>query len=873
MHVTPGSRLGPYEILAPIGAGGMGEVWKARDTRLDRSVAVKILPAALAQNAQLRLRFEREARTISQLHHPNICTLFDVGDDFLVMEYLEGESLADRLTRGPLPLAEVLRVGVQIAHALDKAHRAGIVHRDLKPGNIMLTKSGAKLLDFGLARAAEPAPSLTAVTEQKPLTQEGTILGTYQYMAPEQLAAEEADARSDIFAFGAVLYEMLTGARAFEGKTKTSLIAAIIGGEPRPLSQLQPLTPPALEHVITKCLAKERDERWQSAADIAGELEWIARSSFGDVAAPVAKKGRSRRLIVNAALAIAIGTAILLGVIAVRLWWRVAAAEQPVRAELLLPQSAIRGTVVRGATVLSPDGTCLAAVIGPRGRSMILIRDIRSGTDRVLAGTEGATFPFWSPDGTEIGFFAGQKLRKIASLGGPVEILADAQQGRGGSWGANGVIVFAPNLVGPLFRISEAGGAVTAVTKPGKGWTHRNPVFLPDGRTFLFTARDNDAMPVADLHAGSVEGSLDKRIVVGASNAAFDRGRIFFVRNGNLVSQQFDAKALAATGVPTAVCDQVEYYNARDLGNFSVAAGRLIYVSAQSDPRQIAIYDRSARAVDVKGEPGQYRVLDLSSDGTRLAVLVGIGPADVWVMQLDRGVLSRVTFTNSLLVTAAFSPDGKEIATATSTLGQHSTIVIHSLETTSSRDVVELPRAVQINGWSPDGKYLIGQIQSLETAHDVGYLALDHPQQFVSIVHGPSEEIMPSLSPDGKWLMYTSLESGLPQVYVTSFPSGEGKWQVTANGATAGRWTRDGKQIMFVTSGTSNLNVVDVQFDPTPRFGTPVPQPLMVAEPSDLLHSYLPTPAGNIITTKMAGEAQPQPIHLILNWPRLLPAS
>ncbi|HJT17792.1 MAG TPA: serine/threonine-protein kinase, partial [Thermoanaerobaculia bacterium] len=324
MTIAPGSRLGPYEILSPIGAGGMGEVWKARDTRLDRSVAVKVLPAGFAQNAQLRLRFEREAKTISQLDHPHICTLFDVGDDYLVMEFLEGESLADRLTRGPLPLGEVLRLGTQIAQALDRAHRAGIVHRDLKPGNIMLTKSGAKLLDFGLARST--VTTATDATQHKPLTSEGMILGTYQYMSPEQIAGEEADARSDIFSFGAVLYEMLTGKRAFEGKSKTSIVAAIVGGEPRAISQLQPMTPPALEHVIAKCLAKEPEMRWQSAGDIATELEWIAHAP----AVETRKQRRVSRFLLPALLAIVAAAGIATAGYLER---RLNVAERPLRAQ------------------------------------------------------------------------------------------------------------------------------------------------------------------------------------------------------------------------------------------------------------------------------------------------------------------------------------------------------------------------------------------------------------------------------------------------------------------------------------------------------------------------------------------------------------
>ncbi len=451
MTIAPGVRLGPYEILAPIGAGGMGEVWKARDTRLDRTVAVKILPAELAQTSQFRLRFEREAKTISQLDHPHICTLFDVGDNYLVMEYLEGESLADRLTRGPLPLPDVLRFGIQIAQALERAHRGGVVHRDLKPGNIMITKSGTKLLDFGLARSTPSAIIPSDATAHKPLTQEGTILGTYQYMSPEQIAGEEADARSDIFSFGAVLYEMLTGKRAFEGKTKTSLIAAIVGGEPRPVAQLQPLTPPALEHVITKCLAKEPDGRWQSAADIAGELEWISGSSVGEIGRP-----QQRRRVPVATIILGIAAAVA---IAAAIWFsrRLQILEQPLRAELTLPASTPLTPSTAGTIALSPDARRVALLVGGSGANVtgansLAIRDFATGQLHLLAGTEGATFPFWSPDGKRLAFFADQKLKAITVDSGSIDILCDARAGRGGSLSRARVIVIPPHARGPVFN-------------------------------------------------------------------------------------------------------------------------------------------------------------------------------------------------------------------------------------------------------------------------------------------------------------------------------------------------------------------------------------------------------------------------------------
>jgi hypothetical protein len=419
MTLSAGSRLGPYEILAPLGAGGMGEVWRGRDTRLDRSVAIKVLPAAFSKDAQFKLRFEREARTISQLNHPHICTLYDVGDNYLVMELLEGESLADRLTKGPLPLEQVLRYGTQIADALDKAHRAGIIHRDLKPGNIMIAKSGAKLLDFGLAKSsvgagvlAGPAAETAAATQHRPLTAEGTILGTFQYMAPEQLEGLEADARTDIFGFGAVLYEMATGHRAFEGKTKTSLIAAIVKENPRPMAELQPLTPPALEHVVNKCLSKDPDDRWQNAHDIAEELKWISEAgSSAGVAAPLIARRKSReRLGWVAAVAVAGGAAV---------FFATRRPDPPPRLETaVVPPEGVAFSYVGGSIALSDDGRQVAFVgRGADGKSLIWVRSLDSSVARPLAGTEGASFPFWSPDAKSIAFAAGDKLKKVSPAG------------------------------------------------------------------------------------------------------------------------------------------------------------------------------------------------------------------------------------------------------------------------------------------------------------------------------------------------------------------------------------------------------------------------------------------------------------------------
>jgi serine/threonine protein kinase len=478
--VAAGTRLGPYEVIAPIGAGGMGEVWRGRDTRLDRSVAIKILPAEFAQNAQFKQRFEREAKTISQLSHPNICTLYDVGENYLVMELLDGESLAEKLAKGPLPLEQVLRYGVQIADALDKAHRAGIVHRDLKPGNIMITKSGAKLLDFGLAKVGASI-DLDGPTQHKPLTQEGAIVGTFQYMAPEQLEGEEADARTDIFAFGAVLYEMATGQRAFEGKTKTSLIASIVTAQPKPMSQVQPLTPPALEHVVRKCLAKDRDDRWQSAHDIAEELRWISEAgSQAGVATSLTLRRKTRERI--AWIAALVLTALVAAAFGLRRPRPIPVITSSITAPLHAPFEFI------GQATLSPDATSIAFVGFGKSGTSLCIRPMDKNEPRQLAGTQGALAPFWSPDGKSLGFFADGKLKRIAVAGGPARVISVAEGPfPGGTWNKHDVIVFSAEGSGPLYRVDAAGGKPQALTKLSpEEEAHRWPAFLPDDEHIIF---------------------------------------------------------------------------------------------------------------------------------------------------------------------------------------------------------------------------------------------------------------------------------------------------------------------------------------------------------------------------------------------------
>src|ERR1700680_2479201 len=589
MSLPAGPTRGPYEISAPLGAGGMGEVYRARDTRLDRTVAVKVLPQHLADTPEARERFDREARAVSSLNHPHICILHDVGHqgstDYLVMEYLEGETLGKRIERGPLPAAELLRIAVEIADALEKAHRQGILHRDLKPGNIMLTKAGAKLMDFGLAKATPAAVDLSssptvsqpapADPRREPLTARGTIVGTFQYMAPEQIEGKETDARSDIFSFGAVLYEMATGKKAFEGRSQASLIAAILEREPPPISTLQPMSPPALDRVVKTCLEKDPDERFQTAHDLKLQLQWIGEGgSQAGVPAPVAAHRKARERVAWVAAAVFL---ILAGVAAAAYWQLARQPERAVRAYILPPEKSSFRTGGPGVrpVVVSPGGRLLVFSAASSDGVRLWVRPLDSLIAQPLVGTENATYPFWSGDSRNIGFFQDGKLKRIAVSGGPPQSLCDAPSGRGGTWSRDGVILFAPSTASTIFRVSQAGGATEPVTKLNAARqenSNRWPYFLPDGRHFIFFGRSNDTTQTGNF-LGSLDGGEPKLVLKGSSTAAVYAPPSFllFVRDGTLLAQGLDVAKGQLSGEALPVAERVEMNESTQRASFGAS--------------------------------------------------------------------------------------------------------------------------------------------------------------------------------------------------------------------------------------------------------------------------------------------------------------
>jgi eukaryotic-like serine/threonine-protein kinase len=879
MSISPGARLGPYEIVAAIGAGGMGEVYRARDTRLERMVAVKVLPDHLSSSEELRQRFEREAKTISQLSHPHICALYDVGNqdgvEYLVMELLEGETLSDRLLRGLLPLEQSLRYGIEIADALDRAHRGGIVHRDLKPGNVMLTKSGVKLLDFGLAKlhvtsatATSGLTSLPTVTpESQPLTSRGTILGTFQYMAPEQLEGSEADARSDIFAFGCVLYEMATGNKAFSGKNQASLIGAIMHSEPPPISSLQPMTPPALDRVVKTCLAKDADERFQTAHDVRLQLQWIAEGgSAAGLPAPLVARRKSRERLAWAVAAAAILAAALLGIGYLR---RAPARPHAVRFEVSTPE----GVSVVDFPRVSPDGRYLAFnATDSAGRSRLWLRPLNALAAQPLAGTEGTTRPFWSPDSRFLGFFAEGTLKKIEVTGGPPQKICDSATGADGSWSPEGVILFDGRSQDPIYRVAAAGGtpAVAVVADAGRkealvAW----PEFLPDGRHFLYMAQGQK--PEDHMYrVGALDSKESKPLAAAQSLVTYaPPGHILFVRENTLVAQPFDAKALKTTGEPVPLAEHIGTVST-GLARFSVSRnGVLVYRTGESASRLLWV-DRGGRELSTIGDPADYSDTLLSPTADRLALVLTdprVGKSDIWIRDLAREVSSRFTFDSADDVSPLWSPDGKTIVFSSNRGGQFD-LFAKSVGGGGQEEVLVRNDELKFaHSWSQDGRYIAFQSRGKKTGWDIWILPTFGDRKPTLFLQTSFNELRPAFSPDGRWLAYQSNESGRGEIYVQAFPGPGGKWQVSTAGGVEPAWRADGKEIYY---GAPEQKLMAVDIKVGESFQAGVPHPLFQArvQPiTNVRNHYLATGDGQrFLLLAPLGREFLVPTTVVLNW-------
>jgi eukaryotic-like serine/threonine-protein kinase len=825
MTVAPGTTLGPYEIGTTLGAGGMGEVYRARDTRLGRDVAIKILPKEMSADPIRKQRFDLEAKTISSLNHPHICTLHDIGSqdgvDYLVMECVEGETLAKRLEKGPLPLEQVLKYGAQIADALDKAHRAGIVHRDLKPGNIMLTATGAKLLDFGLAKAAAPLVSgatLTAAVPTTPVTQEGTIVGTFQYMSPEQVEGKELDGRSDIFSLGAVLYEMLTGQKAFQGKSQLSVASAILEKEPAPISTIKPMTPPALDHAIRKCLAKTPDDRWQSAADIKHEISWISQS-FAEGMATISKL--PIKTVRTRTLAVALGALVLAAasLIANFLAARRETAGPVVRATLTLPSDVTLLTLgdQAGAPAIARDGSNMVFAGMSDGKQMLFLRSMDEATTRALPGTEGGKFPFWSSDGKSIGFFAEQQLKRLDIAGGPATSLAPATDARGGTW-AGDTILFTPYIYEAIYRVPASGGKPIAVTVLDRSQhtTHRWPHFLPDGKHFLYLAahhvsgKDENSA----VYAGSTDGGNPKLILHTNGSTFYSSGQLLYFRDGSLMAQEFDVGRLELRGVAIPVEGVL-----RESGNWGVIAsasenGVLVLQSPGDVKYPVSWSDRSGRLVGPAAISSQLFDLRLSPDGTRAAVVSFEGgpTPDVSVYALKSGARTRLTFKENAWY-IAWSPDGTKIAYSAQMFSKAGAdVYLKRADGAEERELLlSSGNLDHPSDWTRDGRYLVFSRGPAGSRRIWILPMFGDRKPFPLFPNATYDHSEGRVSPDGKWIAYVSAEFGPGEIYVTSFPNGIGKWQIGSGAVVpAAKWRADGKELYFVTLEGS-LMVASIQ--------------------------------------------------------------
>jgi serine/threonine protein kinase len=885
MALTSGTKLGPYEIQSPLGAGGMGEVYRARDTRLDRTVAVKILTDGLEGTPELRQRFDREARAVSSLNHPHICALYDVGHqngiDYLVMEYLEGQTLAARIEKGPLPTAELLRTASQIADALDKAHRRGIVHRDLKPGNVMLTKSGAKLLDFGLAKAGEVLQGdiSSSPTMTHPLTVRGTIVGTMQYMSPEQLEGKEADARSDIFSFGAMLYEMATGKKAFEAKSQASLIAAILKEDPRPMRELQPKAPPLLESMVKSSLAKDPDERPQSAHDLKLELDWI-RESSGIAQVPqqpavgISSSGNKTARI---ALLAALCAALAVGALAFLFRPQPAPAE---RLEFFIP---IQQEMTHLA--LSPDGRMLAFVSPDQasGANMVSVQRVGSSAISLLPGTEGASYPFWSPDDAFVAFFADGKLKKVALSDGAPQALATATSGRGGSWSRRGVIVFSPQAAGWIWKINADGSNLAPVTDkafdPSRNVSHRWPVFLPDGEHFLFTMltfTSND--DERGIYLDSLKAD-PKQLVLARSNLGYANGYLFYLDEKTALRvTPFDPAKRTVGNDSEVVTDQVGYQPSISWGTFSVSEnGTIVYNATLGATLSVLTwYDRAGKEVGHVGDIGVVANPTLSPDGSRVAIDIADAKANnvnVWLGDLNRGTNSRFTFDTTEDVGGVWSRDGTMIAYRSLQAKDTNLFLKQAQGLQPPRSIFSVSASghptddLIPNSWSPDDKLLLATLQAAAGGSQLVLIQISSGKM-TPFLSTKSSESNGQISPDGKWVAYASNESGDWEVYVTTFPTAAGKWQVSRGGGTEPRWRGDGKELFYI-GPKSMLTAVTVDTrdsfssgNPTPLFRTQIRAQVSSTDQ----FSYDVTKDGQrFLVNKYAKPAQVAPLHIVLN--------
>ena len=875
MTLAPGTKLGPYEILSPLGAGGMGEVYKAKDTRLDRTVAIKVLPEEFFENRESVNRFEREAKSLAAVSHPHIAALYSFeevsGRHLLVMELAEGQTLAERLLKGPLPLEQALRYGSEVAEALDKAHKQGIVHRDLKPGNVMLTKSGVKLLDFGLAKAMEPEVPQSDLTSsptaaaRSNLTGEGTVLGTLPYMAPEQLEGKKADGRTDIFALGAVLYEMATGRRAFAASSQASLITAIMSSDPPPVSSIQSMSPPAFDRVVKTCLAKDPEDRWQSAGDVGKELRWIAEGSAAGAVAPVA--ARRERL----AWAVAAFAAVF-GALAVLVSPRSQTPEELTRLTILPPSGQGFVAMVK----LSPDARRVLFLLQDEGgKNSIGVRSLDNLVMRRLPGTEEARGGFWSPDGREIAFFSDGRLKRVGADGGPVQTICESGGAFSGAWSRQDTILFTKEFGSPIVAVPATGGTprpVTALDTAAGEVAHFHPAFLSDGRHFVFVARNLDPEKTSVMLA-SLDSKDVRRLFHADSNAIFaDAGTLLFARDNALFAWKFDPRRLELIGDPAPAFEQVRYATEDNFLSASVAGNRVAYLP-WSMRRRLVWVDRKGHELGTLGEIGGYEDVRVSPDGGKVAVALR-DPShgqnlDIWVLDASRGTASRITAERTDEFDPAWFPDGERLVYVSDHAGFYD-IYERPASGGAEKVLVRTKQDKMLPTVSPSGRQLLLSVPEAGKSTRVVTPLFERGDSLRLSADSRFSEEHPEISPDGRWTAFDSNESGQKEVYVQPLP-GDSKRQVSIGGGQMPVWNRNGSELFYAARDGMLMSVAMRLAAGRLEIAEPQPLfPLRLGLSGELQfhrHPYDVSPDGQrFIVIRRAPDAEADGAVVVTNW-------
>jgi len=884
MAIATGTRLGRYEIRSKIGEGGMGEVYLARDTQIGRDVAIKMLPSGLAADTARLRRFEQEASAAGALNHPNILIIHHVdtydGAPYIVSELLEGETLRHRMSGAGLAQRRAIDYATQIARGLAAAHEKGIVHRDLKPDNIFITKDGrVKILDFGIAKLTQPEGnhSQTEIPTRRIDTNPGVVMGTVGYMSPEQVKGREVDHRSDIFSFGAILYEMLSGRRAFQGESAAETMSAILKEDPPDLSQTNQNISPALERLVNRCLEKDPPARFHSASDLAFALEALSGSNAASgetVAMPVpfgaAKLTKFVPWVIAAVLALGMLITLLFAISSLR---RAPERANAFRATILPPTNVNFGSF--SAFAVSPDGLRLAFIApGGGGQNMLWVRPLDALTAQPMPGTEGAGQPFWSPDSRFIGFFAQGKLKKIETAGGPPQTICDASGPRGGAWNRDGTIVFALSL-GPLYRVSASGGAPSPATNLDKSvgqTTHRWPWFLPDGHHFFYTALMNPGQnEKGGIYLGSLDSNEQRFILRGFTNAIYASGHLLFVRDGSLMAQRLDEKSLQLMGDAFPITEHVDFFVGTVRGSFSASEnGVLIFQSGSEGNNQLVWFDRSGKQIGTVGQPGFYREAKLSPNGDKLAAAslnTQAGGLDIWLYELARNVPTRFTFGSGFATAALWSADGTQVVFASNRKGQFDLYQKAANGTGSEELLFQSEESKTPTSWSADGRFIAftNADRKTNTKEDLWILPLFGDRKPFPFLQTPFNEFDAQFSPDGRFVAYVSDESGSNQVYLAPFPGPGGKREVSRDGGTEPRWRGDGKELFFVASDKKVMAAeVDEKGD-TLEIGNAQPLFETRLNNSPGTH-YDVTRDGKRFLVQTAGEGGSPPLTLVVNW-------